>query len=370
MRAGLSPVVRVYAAIVFVTTVWLALGHGSDFHVYWHAGAALRSGGWVAVYEVSQLAAFKYHPFFALLLYPFGLLPEQLARIAWAIVNGAMVLDMMVRWRRHWQLDAAAIGLGFLALGHALFWQYAYGNVAFVMLWLWTVALTTPSRWRSSFCYAVLIALKPFWLALVVPWWLYRHRDLFARVAAILVALSALPIVAGTHAFTIAYERWIATLADPWNARNYAAFENQSWNGFLYRHADLFGPHPMFLWLAGSALVGIVWLWQWRGAIAVPLPQTTRWKMELSLTPFILWTAPLSWIHHQILLWPLLALAWQRGRESGVARWVWIATAILLTGLSQSIIGRAATLEVLAWGVPLLAFVILDWWASPRRLDA
>jgi hypothetical protein len=92
--------------------------------------------------------------------------------------------------------------------------------------------------------------------------------------------------------------------------------------------------------------------------------------MELSLMPLILWTAPLSWIHHQILLWPLLALAWQIGRHDRVSRMVFALSLILLTALSESIIGRPATLEVLRLGLPLAAFVLLTWWASRRLPQA
>jgi hypothetical protein len=91
--------------------------------------------------------------------------------------------------------------------------------------------------------------------------------------------------------------------------------------------------------------------------------------MEISLAPFILWTAPLSWVHHQVLLWPLLAIAWQQGRTSRLARAVWVACAVLLTILSESIIGRPATLHVLTWGMPLIAYLILIGWATDGRMQ-
>jgi len=359
-----------FLAIAALTAVWLAASKTPDFHVYWRAGAALRTDGWTAVYQISQLASFKYHPFFALILTPIGLLSEPAARVVWALLNALLVFDLMRRWQRHWRLDAAAIALGFLCVGHALFWQYAYGNVAFVMLWLWTVALTTPSQWRSALCYAVLIALKPFWLALLVPWLLCRRFDLMVRVTVAISALSVVPIVLGINGMVTAYQRWFATFADPAQGLNYQAHENQSWYGLLFRHRDVIGTHVSTFWLAGAAVVGIAWLWQWRSAIWTTIPDRSRWTMELSLAPFILWTAPLSWIHHQILLWPLLAVAWQLGRTSALARVTWIASFVLLTGLSESIIGRQATLLVLEWGVALLALLLLNWWASAARLRA
>ena len=272
-----------------------------------------------------------------------------------------MLLDVMQRWRTHWRISPIAIGIGFLCVGHALFWQYAYGNVVFVMLWLWTVALTTRSPWRSAVCYAVLIALKPFWLALLVPWLICRRFDLIGRVTVTLAALSLAPIVFGVARLSNAYQRWFATFADASQGLNLQAHENQSWYGLLYRHG-MEGNELKLWWLAGSVVVGGIWLWHWRGAIGRQIGE--RWAMELSVLPFILWTAPLSWIHHQVLLWPLLALAWQLGQQSKTARAACIASAVLLTGLSESIVGRPLTLFVLAWGIPLLAFALLNWWAS------
>ena len=366
-RPGFPP--KTFLAIVLLTVVWLSLGLARDFHVYWHAGAALRTGGWSAVYQISELNAFKYHPIFAFFFAPFGLLPEHAAKIVWAILNAAMLFDVQRRWRRHWHLEPVAIGMGYLCVGHALFWQYDLANVTFAMLWLWTVALTSPSRWRQALCYAVLIALKPFWLALVVPWILCRRFSLIGRVTAMLAALSLAPLAIGVSGFVTAYTRWFATFADPWQFRTYASHPNQSWYGLLYRNLDRLDGHLTVLWLAGSAAVGLVWLWQWREALRRPPSEDSWWMMEISLAPFILWTAPLTWVHHQVLLWPLLAIAWQHGRTSVLARVVWGACALLLTLLSESIIGRPATLHILTWGVPLLAYLLLNWWATDGRMQ-
>jgi hypothetical protein len=241
-----------------------------------------------------------------------------------------------------------------------------FGNVTFAMLWLWTVALTSARVWIEALSYAVLIAIKPFWLALAVPWVLARRWMLMARVSVMLVALSLAPLVVGIHSFFVGYQRWGATFADPQHAHNFPKTDNQSWYGLLYRHIDTLDGRLLLFWFAGSLAVGVLWLWYWRRTVRQAPPRDQWWRMELSLMPFILWTAPLSWIHHQILLWPLLALAWQMGRHDRASRVVFFASLILLTVLSQSIIGRAATLEVLRLGLPLAAFVLLTWWAGRR----
>ncbi|HEY3933424.1 MAG TPA: glycosyltransferase family 87 protein [Gemmatimonadales bacterium] len=348
-----------------ITLVWLSISHTGDFHVYWIAGRALASG-WDAVYRISGLTPFKYHPFFALTFAPFGWLAETPARVVWAVLNAAIVVDTQRRWLRAWKLDEIAIGLAFICIGHALFWQYQFGNVTFVMLWLWTVALTSPRVWIEAGCYALLIALKPFWIALVVPWILLRRWQLIVRVVAMVGAISLVPIVLGPRSLVVAYQRWVATFADPLHAHNYPKTDNQSWFGFLYRHGDLLAGGVTLWWVIGCSAVGVLWLWFWRRIWRDPLPRAEWWLVEASLIPFILWTSPLSWIHHQILLWPLLALAWKLGRHEPVARVVFVVALIVLTILSQSIIGRSATLVILRWGIPLIAFPLLTWWVGAR----
>ena len=349
-----------------ITAIWLSVSHANDFHVYWQAGRALRLGGWTAVYQISTLTPFKYHPAFAMAFWPFGLAPESVARVAWALVNAAWVLDVQRRWIRHWGIGPMAIGLGFVCVGHALFWQYMFGNVTFAMLWLWTVALTSPRAWVSSACYATLIALKPFWLALVAPWVLTRRWRLMTRVTLMLALLSAAPLLLGPGSFLTGYQRWMATFADPQHAHNFPKTDNQSWYGLLYRHIDVLDGRLLICWLAGCAAVGLLWFWYWRPSGRSGAAPESAWKIELGLMPFILWTSPLSWIHHQILLWPLLALAWQLGRRDPGSRLTFVASLILLTVLSESIIGRPATLAVLRIGIPLVAFPLLTWWAGSR----
>ena len=192
-----------------------------------------------------------------------------------------------------------------------------YANVTFLMLWLWTFALTCARPWAVALAYAALIALKPFWAALLVPWLLTRRLALAGRVLAMLAGLSLLPALPGPGAFAMAYGRWFATFADPLHAHNYPKADNQSWFGLLYRHADALPVPIPLLWLAGSVLLGLGWLWMWR-RLARDGGVAELWQVELSFMPVILWAAPLSWIHHQILLWPLLAAVWQAGRTDRV----------------------------------------------------
>jgi hypothetical protein len=342
----------------------MAVSRASDFLIYWQAGRDLVAGGWAAVYDVKSLTPFKYHPFFALFFAPWGFLPAALAKSLWAILNGLAVLDTARRWRRCWGIDAAAIGIGFVGVVHALTWQLKFANVTFFMLWLWTVALTSPSLTRQAVGYGLLIALKPFWLALLLPWVLARRVRLVEGVAVVLVGISLVPALLGIDALQSAYDGWLGTFADPLHEHNYPKTDNQGWYGLLFRHADALGGAVPLLWLGGALVVAGLWLWAWRRFWWRPTNARIHSAMELSIVPFILWTAPLSWIHHQILLWPLLAWLGQFARRHRPSRWIWGSAWALLNGTGGLLLGAAASRTVHRWGVPILAFPLLTWWCA------
>ncbi len=347
-----------------LSIVMLAHGAAKDFLVYWTAGRDLLSTGWNAVYAVSTLTPFKYHPVFALFFAPWGALPFPVAKLLWAVLNGAAVLDVQRRWHTHWKLDATAIGIGFLGVVGALTWEFSFANVPFLMLWLWTVAVTSDVPWRQALGYAVLITLKPFWLALIAPWILARRIRLIPLVALMLVGLSLLPATLGIHSSLTGYERWIATFADPLHEHNFPKIDNQSWYALLFRHRESLGGSVPLLWIAGSALMGLLWLWPWRWALRHRVPPQTNWMIEMSVIPLLLWAAPLTWIHHQILLWPLLAFMWQRGREQPALRYLWAALWVLLNGTGDFFIGRAGYVAVAQLGLPILAYPVLTAWSG------
>lgn len=354
----------VLAAIAGLSLAWLVASRASDFQIYYGAGRALIDGGWGAVYQVGGYTPFKYHPAFAIAFAPFALLPFPLAKLLWALLNTAALYDALRRWLRSWHLDSAAIAFGFLAIAYALTWQYKFANVTFIMLWLWTLALTTISEWPSALAYALLIALKPFWAALFAPWIFRRRFSLIGRVIAMLAGISLFPLLLGPSALSLSYQRWYATFLDPLHPHNYPKADNQSWFGLLYRHVDTLPASIAVLWLVGSAMLGLLWLWSWRRALPRGRAAPPEWQVELSFMPVILFAAPLSWIHHQILLWPLLAAMWQAGRTDRVSRWVYVVAFLLLTAVGQGLVARPQMAAALRWGAPLLAMPLLVWWGG------
>jgi hypothetical protein len=385
----------VFAALAATVALLSMSWNGIDTRVYWRAGRMLLAGDWAEVYQIHHLTPFKYHPFFAMLCAPLGAVKVGMAIKLWAIVNAVAMYDSLRRWHRHWDLGWPEIVLALLCLGHALWWHCRLGNVTLAMLWLWTVALTSPRAWVQGLCYALLIALKPWWVALVVPWVLLRRKELVAPITATLAAVSLAPLALGWEAFLTSYQRWWATFADPMHDRNFPKVDNQNWYGWLFRDRTLDGDERLLWWLAGSAAVGLVWLALWRGAarrrvpVSTPaastpaasapdptapdppapdplIPDPAAWRLELSIMPLVLWTAPLSWIHHQLLLWPLLALAVGEARRHWDARLVLALCAIVLTVLSEPLVGRAIAYPALRAGWPLVGLVALEVWAGSR----
>lgn len=339
-----------------------------DLYVYQRAGRMMLTGSWEQIYEIGVVRPFKYHPFFALLCTPLGFFAKMTgAKLAWGILSAGMVLDTLRRFRRHWQLDALAATAALCALCHALYWQTFLSNVTFAMLWLWTVAATSPSLWVSSFCYAFLIALKPFWLALILPWVLCRRWDLFGRIAAWLAAMSTAPVVLGWENFLVGYQRWYATFGDPLHDRNFPKPDNQGWFSLLYRQRSLDADERTLWFLAGAGIFALLWFWLWRSNWREAPERERWWWVEVSIFPFILWASPMSWIHHQLLLWPLLAVVWQAAAREWIPRLVFLTCAVLLSGINELVMERSTAYGLLRAGWPLLTFPLLTCWAASKQ---
>ena len=87
-----------------------------------------------------------------------------------------------------------------------------------------------------------------------------------------------------------------------------------------------------------------------------------------SVVIVILWTGPLSWIHHQLLLWPLFAWLWMVRRERGMTA-VLVMCWLLLNGTGELFLGRAGFTWAAQARIPILAFPLLlgavAWYRTP-----
>jgi hypothetical protein len=254
--------------------------------------------------------------------------------------------------------------MGFIGVVHAMTWQTKLGNVTILMLWCLTVALTTGSALIRAALYGVLLTLKPYWLVLLLPWALGRKWRTMAGAALAVLGISLVPALAGLSGASLAYRSWAATLTAPSELHNFPKLDNQGWYGLLSRHAEALGSALPWIWIAGSAAVAGLWLLSWRRQGHVPAEPVTEARRELSVVPVFLWAAPLSWMHHQVLLWPLLSWLWMVGRSDRATKGVWVAAWALLNGTGRAIAGRAFSRTLLRLGLPILAYPLLIWWAA------
>ncbi len=344
---------RAFLVIAAITTVTMLIAKSNDFLVYHQAVRALFTSGWDGVYRTDWITPFKYQPPTLFLFLPFALLPWLPAKILWAVGNGLAMWDLQRRLAR-FGIPAPAIIAGFLLVIHAMTWHVKLANVTLVMVWLLVVLATTRHDWTRVGAAAVLILLKPFWLALLPVFVLARDGKAFSRIVALLAVVSLLPFLGGLEWGAHAYQAWIPTLTGEAQAHNYPKNDNQSVFALLYSQGTTLGPWLIPLWVVLAAVALAVWATGVRWI-------TSRTAFALgaaSVVVVILWTGPLSWIHHQLLLWPLFAWLWMVRRERGMTA-VLVVCWLLLNGTGELFLGRGGFAWVAQARIPLLALPLL-----------
>jgi alpha-1,2-mannosyltransferase len=318
-----------------------------DFRVYYQAGKRFLAGGWTDVYRPSELTPFKYHPLFAMLFAPLALLPWAIAKVSWAVLNGFWIWDAGRRFRASLGLGNGALFLALLFVLPALAWQLKLGNVTLLLLWLMAIVVSTGRPAPSGGAAAVMVLLKPFWAPFILlPAMDSRRRTLVAFMA-VAAGLSLLPLLLGGPA---AYADWWHTLTDPVHGHNLPKEDNQTLFGLVARNRETLGGLAIPLWFVGSSLSGLLWI------ATVRSFDRDRFALGmLALVPFILWAAPLSWIHHQMWLWPGLALL-----LPGSSRIALLAVWLLLTGTGELFFSKEVARSLHQWGLPALAFPLIQ----------
>ena len=330
-----------------VCAIALVAGKAEDFLVYFEAGARFLSDGWAGVYEGEALTPFKYHPAFLLLSLPFSLLPWLLAKLLWAGLNGFWVWDSARRFQQTVDLTQKQLLIAFLFVIHAVSWQFKFANVTFLILWLMALALSRKPA-VSGGSSAVMILLKPFWSPLLLLAVLARQKRTLVVMLSVMVGLSLVPLLLGG---TSVYSGWFETLADPTHAHNYPKNDNQGLFAIVYRNRAVLGSLTGWAWFAGSCLSGIAWV------ATVLSIRRNRFELGLlAMVPFILWAAPLSWIHHQIWLWPVLAVCLKK------PNWILLVVIwLLLNGTGGLFWPREWSSSLYRWGLPALAFPLTQY---------
>ncbi|MCL7977904.1 MAG: DUF2029 domain-containing protein [marine benthic group bacterium] len=333
--------------VALLCTLALAAVYVDDFRVYYQAGKRFLAGGWTDVYRPSELTPFKYHPLFAMLFAPLALLPWAIAKFSWAVLNGFWIWDAGRRFRASLGLGNGALFLALLFVLPALAWQLKLGNVTLLLLWLMAIVVSTGRPAPSGGAAAVMVLLKPFWAPFILlPAMDSRRRTLVAFMA-VAAGLSLLPLLLGGPA---AYADWWHTLTDPVHGHNLPKEDNQTLFGLVARNRATLGGLAIPLWFVGSSLSGLLWI------ATVRSFDRDRFALGmLALVPFILWAAPLSWIHHQMWLWPGLALL-----LPGSSRIALLAVWLLLTGTGELFFSKEVARSLHQWGLPALAFPLIQ----------
>ncbi|MEJ2482647.1 MAG: glycosyltransferase family 87 protein [Gemmatimonadota bacterium] len=318
-----------------------------DFRIYYQAGKRFLAGGWTDVYRPTELTPFKYHPLFAILFAPLALLPWMLAKFAWAALNGFWIWDAGRRFRTVFELEDRYLFLGLLFVIPALAWQLKLGNVTLLLLWLMAVVVSTGSPVLSGGAAGIMVLLKPFWAPVVLlPPLTSRRRTMLALLAAAL-GLSLLPLALGGAG---TYVDWWSTLTDPVHAHNLPKEDNQTLFGLVSRNRETLGVWALPIWFVGSSLSGLLWI-----ATVRSFASDRFERGVLAMVPFILWAAPLSWIHHQLWLWPVLALL-----LPGSSRSLLLVVWLLLTGTGELFFSKQVAKSLHYWGLPALAFPLIQ----------
>jgi alpha-1,2-mannosyltransferase len=333
--------------LALVCVLALSAVYVDDFRVYFQAGKRFLAGGWTDVYRPTELTPFKYHPLFAMLFAPLALLPWAAAKFLWAALNGVWIWDAGRRFRTTFKLRNLHLFLALCFVIPALAWQLKLGNVTLLLLWLMAVVVSTRSSGVSGGAAGIMVLLKPFWAPFVLlPSLTSRRRTLLAFLIAAL-GLSLLPLILGGPG---AYADWWHTLTDPVHGHNLPKEDNQTLFGLVARNRETLGSLALPIWFLGSSLSGLTWI------ATVRSFDRDRFEMGvLAMVPFILWAAPLSWIHHQIWLWPGLALL-LRGSSRILLLVIWL----LLTGTGELFFSKEVARSLHQWGLPTLAFPLIQ----------
>ncbi len=347
LKAGTAP----YGGWTILAAVLLALFMGfpaTDFEIYRAGAVALRNEGWSGVYRPELLAPMRYHPFVVLCFVPFSLLPYVLDKALWSLLNVGLLAFSLSYLKKKFSLSNGQTFLVILGVIHALTWQIKFLNITIVLLALYVLAARSPSYWVQGSLLAVMVVIKPYLLPVVAPFVILGCWRSLLVFGSTLLAIYLLPFLQGLDAGLEIYRLWFPTFLDPLHQHHFPKNDNQSYFGLLWR---LFkgGPTTYLLWVLGCVGVGLLWL-----KTLGHLPRTLKRELSFyTLVPLILWTGPQTWIHHQILLIPMLAfLATDR-----LARPWLILTWLFLNGTGELFFGRQGFITVSQMGIPILGYV-------------
>jgi hypothetical protein len=394
----LQKVIGTVAVGVFlIANLVNTLNKAGDFDAYYAAGRRVLANE--TLYAGSAIAfGFIGPPVQALMFAPFALLDPQTSRLAWFIVNTALLVYALATWlglfapgKNGEARDATGPGwrrglslftsppavLSILAVAFPLQTQFEHQNLNIVLLALAAFATDALMRHRAvggGVALGIASALKIYPVVALVWLGLRREWRAFGAGVAAAAALTLAPVlVRGPHAFVADLSDWQALAASGWPTRR----ANQSLVAMWGRYLLGEGPNgfptltldqPLVLWLAAAtALVVIIplviALWRLK-SLSLQLVEELICVSGLAIL-----LSPIAWEHYWVGFFPLFLtlalygwasdLSWRTTWQSRWARVSFVIGLVCVTVLSRPIVGWHGARAVRAWSLMTWAGLVM-----------
>ncbi|MBL8862520.1 MAG: DUF2029 domain-containing protein [Planctomycetes bacterium] len=341
-----------------------------------------------------------YPPSYALVCAPLSRLPEQPARVAWALAQvGALAASYVLlrRWlARGWPTVAPHAPIAF-AVGLVLAGRYLLrdtagggGNLLYATAVLWGLELVFAGRAvAGALLLALPLALKPNFAPLLLVLPLRGRTSAGVLACAALLLCAAAPAVwFGSEPWVALWRRWLVDVLAYGSVVDLARADLVP-DGFP---VDVDGMNQSLRAALGRVAPGTWGLWVARAgglaALAAAAWATLRgrngrgaWFGALAFLPAALLASPITWkAHHAALLVPFALLAAEAlERRRARPLWAFLAAYWLSCGLlSEELIGKAwkqalQSASVVTWATLALlvvSCVLASRPAPPVRADA
>jgi alpha-1,2-mannosyltransferase len=338
-RSGALHAGAVVAAVgVSLSYLWAAWhGFQLDLAVYRGGGHAAFDGhDLYSLAKADSAYFFTYPPLAALVFVPVAAIPQQWAQVLWT--------------------SAALIGLWCVV--RLTLRRYASPNIAASRTWPWVVfvlvAISDPLRVGFGLgqinVFIALLLLADFAGALpriprgvligvaaavkLTPLFLIAYLLVVRRTRAALWAAGAftlLTVVALVVMPVASADYWWRGAASDFTRFGVGYVSNQSANGFIVRLLH-YPDHARLWWLllAVPAAVGVLWL-------ARRVVADRPWLAEAVAMAGMLVISPISWIHHWILVLPLIVASFRLGAQPGHLACRWLTGALVAVLLTRVI---------------------------------
>ena len=311
--------------------------HQVDFSVYRRGGAAVLHGADLYAVRVGSLRLpFTYPPAAALLFAPFAgiaIRPEQALWAAGSLVALWYVIRLSLRRYAPPRIsNETLVALGvFVLVAQSNPLRVGMGlgqiNVFIALLVLADFCGVAPSLPRGCLIgVAAALKLTPAFL-IVYLLVVRRYRAAAAAVSTFLLV----SLVAFAFAPTASWRYWTdGYFADAHRTGDISYISNQSLNGLFVRLTG--GPaHARGLWLVAAAATTIFVLWLARRSHAA-----RPWLGEALAASAMLLVSPVSWVHHWIIVLPLLLASFRCALDASPR----VRLAILSTSIALAAVLR------------------------------